>query len=128
MRRAIATAAALGAVLVASAGAGPASGAGCPDVVTWRATSYKSVATQGEVPLGRMLGKGRVRSTCRETNTTAGGARAGAASGVVLRRLYAVDGLRPQVAVATAGRRARLYVSRTPATAAELGVLRRLRG
>jgi hypothetical protein len=129
MRRAIATAAALGAVLVASAGAAPASdGAACPNVVTWRATAYKSVATRGEIPLGRLLGKGRLRSSCRETNSAAGGARTAAADIVLRRRLYAVDGLRPQLAVATTGGRPSLYVSRTPATAAELRVLRRLRG
>jgi len=129
MRRAIATAAALGAVLLAFPAAGPASDSRCPNVVTWHATSYKAVATRGDLPLGRMLGKGTLRSSCRTTNsTTTGGAR-GAAPGItVKRRLYAVDGLRPQVAVAAAGRRPALYVSRTPATAPELRVLRRLRG
>ena len=128
MRRAIATAAALGAVLLVFPASGPASGGGCPNVVTWRATTYKAVATRGDLPLGRILGKGTLRSSCRTTNsTTTGGAR-GAAPGItVKRRLYAVDGLRPQVAVATAGRRPSLYVSRTPATSSELHVLRRLR-
>jgi hypothetical protein len=128
MRRAIATAAALGAVLLVLPAAGPASGAGCPNVVIWHATSYKAVATRGDLPLGRVLGKGTLRSSCRTTNgATTGGAR-GAAPGVtVRRRLHAVDGLRPQVAVATAGRRPGLYVSRTPATSSELRVLRRLR-
>jgi hypothetical protein len=128
MRRAIVTAAASAAVLLGFAAAGPASGAGCPDVVTWRATSYKSVATRGDLPLGRMLGKGTLRSSCRTTNSTTGGGARGVAPGItVKRRLYAVDGLRPQVAVAIAGRRPSLYVARTPATSSELRVLRRLR-
>jgi hypothetical protein len=128
MRRAIATAAALGAVLLVLPAAGPASGGGCPNVVTWRATSYKAVATRGDIPLGRMLGKGTLRSSCRTTNGTATGGGRGAAPAITLkRRLYAVDGLRPQVAVAIAGRRPSLYVSRTPATSSELRLLRRLR-
>jgi hypothetical protein len=128
MRRVIVTAAALGAVLLVFPAAGPASGGGCPNVVMWRAMTYKAVATRGDLPLDRMLGKGTLRSSCRTTNsTTAGGARGAAPDVTVKRRLYAVEGLRPQVAVATAGRKPSLYVSRTPATASELRVLRRLR-
>jgi hypothetical protein len=128
MRRAIATAAVLGAVVLVLPAAGPASGGPCANVVTWHATSYKAVATRGDLPLGRMLGKGTVRSSCRTTNsTTAGGARGAAPGAAVKRRLYAVAGLRPQVAVAIAGRRPSLYVSRTRATSSELRVLRRLR-
>jgi hypothetical protein len=129
MRRATATAAALGAVLLLFPAAGPATGGRCPDVVAWRATSYKAVATHADLPLGRMLGKGTLRSSCRTTNGVTTGGERGAAPGItVKRRLYAVDGLRPRVAVATPGRRPALYVSRTPATASELRVLRRLRG
>jgi hypothetical protein len=97
--------------------------------VAWHATSYKAVATRGDLPLGRMLGRGTLRSSCRTTNGVTTGDARGAAPGItVRRRLYAVDGLRPQVAVATSGRRPGLYVSHTPATSSELRVLRRLRG
>jgi hypothetical protein len=131
MRRVIAIAAALGAVL--AAGAGPASGTACPDKVGWHATSYKGVVTHAHIPLGRRLGKGTIASSCRTTHTTTPGGgyavRPAREPDVVVKRVvYAVDGLRPQVAVAIAGPKPTLYVSSTPATSGELRVLRRLRG
>jgi hypothetical protein len=133
MRRLLVTAAALGAVLLVVPAAGaPAAGAPCATQVSWQGARYKAVATQARIPLGRRLGTGRL-IRCFTTNTGVGatGVRAAGPSGAVLRRtVYAVRGLRPQVAVALRGRdRASLYVSRTTrASAAELRVLARLRG
>ena len=131
MRRAMASVAAVGALLVLSAAAGAAGGAACPDRVSWHGTSYRSVTTHREIPLGRRLGKGTLTSTCRTTRTGGGYALAGGSSRAdetVQRVVHAVDGLRPSVAVAIAGRRPALFVSRTPATGDEVRVLRRLRG
>jgi hypothetical protein len=130
MRRAIATAAASGAVLVSAGGAG-ASSAACPDTLTWHSTRYTSVAVRAHVPVGRRLGKGTLASSCRTTQTGGGygvawPARAPGAA--VLRVVRAVDGVRPNVAITIAGTKPSLYVSRTPPTSAERRVLRRLRG
>jgi hypothetical protein len=123
MRRAIATAAALGAV-IAPAAVGPAAGAGCTATVAWHATRYKPVATHARLPLGRRLGTGMMLS-CSTTNPPPG---YGIPAAGVRRAVFAVDGLRPRVAVALRGAKPTLWVSRTRATPAELRVLARLRG
>ena len=134
MRRAIAIAA-LGIALAAVAG--PASGAVCPNRLTWHKTAYRSVATHASIPVGSRLGKGTVVNTCATTHTSTppapgggyGAAAANGEPGVPIKRVvYAVDGLRPQVAIVVKSRRPALYVSQTKATAAELAILRRLRG
>jgi hypothetical protein len=123
MRRAIATALALGAALAAVPDA-TAAAATCADRLSWHAASYRQQPTRGEIPLGPRLGKGTLISPCRATNPTP---RA-AAGGVIARRtVYEVDGVRPSVAVAITGRRAVLFVSRHAATAAEIRVLNRIR-
>ena len=132
MRRAIAIAVAL-AALAAMPASSP--GAVCPVPVrlVFHATPYKPVATRATVPLGRRLGTGTI-VTCRTTNVPPGYAAAAprARSGDPATRrpsVYAVPGLRPQVAVALRGRtRTSLYVSRATPTAAERAVLARLRG
>jgi hypothetical protein len=126
MRRALATAATLAAVL-APAAATPASGAGCVTTVAWHTTRYKPVATKLPVPLGRRLGTGAI-VTCRTTNTGGGGGYAARADATVRRSVYAVPGLRPTVAVALRAARPALYVSNAALTAAERKVLDRLRG
>jgi Family of unknown function (DUF6281) len=123
MRRAIATALVLGAGLAAVPGA-TAAGAACPSRLSWHAASYRQLAVRGEVPLGRRLGRATLTSTCRTTHTTP---RASVAGTAVRRVVYSVDGIRPSVAVAIAARRPLLFVSRRPATAAEIGVLNRIR-
>jgi hypothetical protein len=125
MRRALATTAALAAV-IAPAAATPASGAGCVTQVAWHTTRYKQVATKVRVPLGRRLGRGAI-ITCRTTNTGGGaGGYAAHASAVVRQSVYAVPGVRPQVAVAMRAARPGLFVSRATPTAAERAVLDRL--
>jgi hypothetical protein len=132
MRRAIAVAVALAALAAVPAGS---QGAVCsvPVRLVWDATTYKPVATRGTVPLGRRLGTGTL-VTCRVTNVPPGYAAAAGprARGYdVTRRLsvYAVSGIRPQVALALRGRtRTSLYVSPARPTAAERAVLARLRG
>jgi hypothetical protein len=127
MRRALVTAAAL-AALLAPAAATPASGAGCVTTVAWHTTRYKQVATQVRVPLGRRLGRGAI-ITCRTTNTGGGtGGYAVHAAAVVRQSVYAVPGVRPQVAVAMRAARPGLFVSKAAPTAAERRVLDRLRG
>jgi hypothetical protein len=127
MRRALVTAAAL-AALLAPAAVAPASGAGCATQVAWHTTRYKQVATKAAVPLGRRLGRGAIIS-CRTTNTGGGaGGYAARAAAVVRQSVYAVPGLRPQVAVAMRGARPALFVSTATPTAAERRVLDRLRG
>jgi hypothetical protein len=123
MRRAIATALALGAGLAAVPGA-TAAGGTCPDRLSWHAASYRQQPTRGDVPLGPRLGKGTLFNPCRTTNPTP---RAAAGGVVVRRSVYAVDGVRPSVAVAITGRRSVLFVSRHTATAAEVRVLNRIR-
>jgi hypothetical protein len=133
MRRVIAIAALGIALAVAS---GPASGAVCPTRLTWHKTAYKSTVTHAAIPIGARLGKGTVVNTCATTHTStpAPGGGYGAAAvdgepGVPIKRVvYAVDGLRPQVAIVVKSRRPALYVSQTKPTAAELAILRRLRG
>jgi hypothetical protein len=72
-------------------------------------------------------------SSCATTHTsTPGGGYSTAVAdgepGLPIRRVvYAVDGLRPQVAIAVRSRRTALYVSNTTPTAGELKILRRLR-
>ena len=131
MRRTIAIVAALG---VALAAAGSASGAVCPNRLTWHKTAYRSVVTHAAIPIGSRLGTGTVANTCATTHTPtpAPGAVPAAAAdrerGVPIKRVvYAVGGLRPQVAIVVKSRRPALYVSQTKPTAAELAILRRLR-
>jgi hypothetical protein len=117
MRRALATAAALAALLAAAA-ATPASGAVCPTQVAWHTARYKQVATKAPVALGRRLGTGAIVSSCHTLYP-----------GVPVRRsVYAVPGLRPQVALALRAAHPVLFVSNAVPTAAELRVLARLRG
>ena len=132
MRRTIAIVAALG---VALAAAGSASGAVCPNRLTWHKTAYRSVVTHAAIPIGSRLGTGTVANTCATTQTPTpapgggyGAAAVGGEPGVPITRVvFAVDGLRPQVAIVVKSRRPALYVSQTKPTAAELAILRRLR-
>ena len=124
MRRAIAIALVLGAALAAVPGA-TAAGTACPSRLSWHAASYRSQTTHGEVPLGQRLGRATLTSTCRTTHTTT--PRAAAAGPAVRRVVYAVDGVRPSVAIAIAGRHPVLFVSRHAATSGEVRVLERLR-
>lgn len=128
MRRAIATAALLAAVL-APAAPTPASGAGCVTQVAWNTTRYKRVATTAHVPLGRRLGTGAL-IRCFTTNPGGGGygARPAGGGAVIRRSVYAVPGLRPKLAVALRAAHPALYVSSATPTAAERRVLARLRG
>jgi hypothetical protein len=116
MRRALATTAAL-ASLLAAAPATTASGAVCPTQIAWRTARYKQVVTRAPVPLGRRVGLGAIVS-CRTLYR----------SEPARRSLYAVPGLRPQLAVALKSARPVLFVSNATPTAAELRVLARLRG
>ena len=133
MRRVIAIAA-LGIALATAAG--PASGAVCPTRLTWHKTAYRSVVTHAAIPIGSRLGKGTVAKSCATTHTPApapgGGYGAAAVDGEpgvpITRVVYAVDGLRPQVAIVVKSRRPALYVSQTKPSATELATLRRLRG
>jgi len=76
-----------------------------------------------------------VAKSCATTHTPApapgggyGAAEVDGEPGVPITRVvYAVDGLRPQVAIVVKSRRPALYVSQTKPTAAELAILRRLR-
>ena len=132
MQRTTAIVAALG---VALAAAGSASGAVCPNRLTWHKTAYRSVVTHAAIPIGSRLGKGTVAKSCATTHTPApapgggyGAAEVDGEPGVPITRVvYAVDGLRPQVAIVVKSRRPALYVSQTKPTAAELAILRRLR-
>jgi hypothetical protein len=126
MRRALVTAAALAAV-IAPAAATPASGAGCVTQVAWHTTRYTQVTTKVRVPLGPRLGRGAI-IPCRTTNTGGGGGYAARVSAVVRQSVYAVPGVRPQVAVAMRAARPGLFVSKATPTAAERSVLARLRG
>ena len=125
MRRALATAAAL-AALLAPVAAAPAAGAGCVKQVAWNTTRYKQVATRAHVPLGRRLGRGAI-IPCR-TTSPGGGYGGGLADAVVRQSVYAVPGLRPQVAIALRAAHPALFVSQATPTAAERTVLDRLRG
>jgi Family of unknown function (DUF6281) len=114
MRRAIATAAAAAALLPAGS-----AGAQCTPSVAWHTTRYKAVATRAHVPVDRRLGLGAIIG-CSITRGTAPGQ---------VRRVsvYAVRGVRPQVAIALRPSKPALYVSAVRATAAERRVLDRLR-
>jgi len=129
MRRAIAAAALTGAALVPVAVA-PASGAaGCVSRVAFHGTTYKAVATpsSAQIPLGRRLGTAAVLG-CATTNPAPPGYSA-APRATVRRPLFAIDGVRSQIAVAMRGASTtRMFVSTQQATAAEQRVLRRLRG
>jgi hypothetical protein len=131
MRRATAVALALAALAAVPAGS---QGAVCPGPsrLMWHAKAYKPVATRATVPLGRRLGTGTL-VTCRTTHAPPGYAAAvgprARADGTTRRlSVYAVPGIRPQVALALRGRtRASLYVSRATPTASERAALARLR-
>ena len=126
MRRAIATAVLIGAAAAAVAGA-PASGAaGCVSRVAWHGTIYKAAATTARIPLGRRLGTGAILG-CATTYPPPG--YAASVHATVRHSLFAVVGVRSQVAIAMRGSsRTRLFVSTAQATAAEKRILRHLRG
>src|SRR3954469_13800693 len=115
MRHAIATVAALAALAPAGSAA-----AQCNPSVAFHTTRYKPVATRARVPAGRRLGLGAL---------VGGSITHGAGRGVLRRvSVYAVRGVRPQVAIALRPSKPALYVSSVRATAAERRVLNRLRG
>jgi hypothetical protein len=126
MGRAVAVAVAL----VVLAAAPTASGSAvCSTHLTWHATSYRAVATARSIKAGSALGNGTLH-TCATTNLPPGyaGHSARVAADSLVRPVYAVPGVRSQVAVALKSRtRTTLYVSRATATAAERAVLARLR-
>lgn len=115
MRRAIATAATLAAVLApTAASAGPQ----CTPRLLWHTTRYKAVPTRASIPLDRRLGRG-VIVPCATTRLE---------PGVVHRiTIYAVRGVRPSVAIAVRPTKPALYVSNVQATAAERRALNRMR-
>src|SRR5262249_32562395 len=119
-----------GATLVAVV-ATPASGAaGCVSKVAWNGAMYKQVKTsaQADMKLGRRLGTAAILG-CSTTNTAPPGYSA--APRVTARHsIFAVTGLRSQVAIAMKGTSStRLFVSTTTkASATEQRVLNRLRG
>jgi hypothetical protein len=126
MWRAIAIAVALAALAAAPAASGSAV---CSTHLTWHATSYRAVAVTGHLTPGRRLGTGTLH-TCSTTNLPPGysarAARVGADA--LVRPLFAVPGVRAQVAIALKSRtKTTLYVSRATPTAAERAVLTRLR-
>ena len=127
MKRTIATLVVTGAALVAVIAA-PASGAaGCVPKVAWHSTLYKAVriGARTDVPLGRRLGTAAVLGCA----TTSPPGYSAASAATARHSIFAVDGLRTQVAIAMRGASStRLFVSTTPATAAEKRVLTRLRG
>jgi len=124
--------AALGVALAAASG--PASGAVCPNRLTWHKTAYRSAVTRAPIPIGDRLGKGTIVNTCATTHTATPGGGYGAAAvngepGARIRRVvYAVDGLRPQIAIVVKSRRPTLFISRTTPTAAERTLINRLLG
>src|SRR4051812_3924582 len=116
MRRALALAAALAVLLPAGS-----AGAQCASSLAWRTTRYKPVATRALVPLDRRLGTGVI--------IRCGYPRAAGPGQVVPRvSVYAVRGVRPQVALGLRPSKPVLYVSNARPTAAEQRVLDRLRG
>jgi hypothetical protein len=116
MRRALALAAAVAAFVPAGS-----AGAQCTSSLAWHTTRYKPVVTRARIPVDRRLGTGVI---IRCSVTRAAGARQ-----VVPRvSVYAVRGVRPQVALALRPSKPVLYVSNARATAAERRVLDRLRG
>jgi hypothetical protein len=126
MWRAIPVAVALVVLAVAPAASG---GAVCSTHLTWHAASYRAVSTAGSVKPGRALGNGTLH-TCSTTNLPPGyaGRSARVGADALVRPVFAVAGVRSQVAVALKSRtRTTLYVSRATPTAAERAVLSRLR-
>src|SRR3954470_23247302 len=127
MWRAIPVAVALVVLAVAPAASGSAA---CSTHLTWHAAAYRAVSTASSVKAGHALGNGTLH-TCSTTNLPPGyGARAArVGADALVRPVYAVPGVRAQVAGALKTRpRTTLYVSRATATAAERAVLARLRG
>ena len=113
MRRALALVAAV--AVLAPAGS---AGAQCSSGLAWHTTRYTPVVTRARVPIARRLGTGFI--------VRCGFPRA--AQVVPRVSVYAVRGVRPQVAIARRPSNPVLYVSTAPPTAAERRVLDRLRG
>jgi hypothetical protein len=118
MRRAIVMAAALAALAIAPAGTVGAQQ--CTQRLTYRTVRYKAVATRVHVPIERRLGRGALVGCSFTREASAGGVRRVS--------VYAVRGVRPQVAVALRPTRPALFLSTATPTAAERRVLDRLRG
>jgi hypothetical protein len=114
MRRALALAAAAAVLLPAGS-----AGAQCASSLAWHTTRYKPVVTRARIPVDRRLGTG-VFIRC-------GVPRAAGPGQVPRVSVYAVRGVRPQVALALRPSKPVLYVSNATATAAERRVLDRLR-
>ena len=124
MRRGMAVVLALAVLATAPA----ASGATCTASLTFRATRYARVATQGHVNAGRRLGAGSLAACPATTMPPGYGVAARGPDAARRMSVYAVAGVRPQVAVALrTAMRTSLYVSRATATAAERAVLAKLR-
>ena len=114
MRRAIATAVLLAAVL-----APPASAVSqCLPRIAWHGARYKLVVTSARAPLGPRLDGTGILVACSRTTS----------AGVVHRiTVYAVRGVRTRVAIAVRPGKPALYVSNVTPTAAERRILNRLR-
>jgi hypothetical protein len=121
MRRAIVMAAAVAAFGTAIDPAGSVGAQQCTQRLTYRTVRYKAVATRAHVPVGRRLGRGALVG-CTVTRDTA------AQGGVRRVSVYAVRGVRPEVAVALRPERPALFLSSTKPTEAERRVLDRMRG
>jgi hypothetical protein len=117
MRRALPLAAAVAVLALVPAGG---AGAQCTSSLAWHTTRYQPVATSAPVPLDRRLGTG-VLIRC--------GVPRAVGPGQVIPRVsvYAIRGVRPQVALALRPAKPVLYVSKATPTAAERRVLDRLR-
>jgi hypothetical protein len=122
MRRAIVMAAALAVIPIAPAAtAGSVGAQQCTQRLNYRTARYKAVATRAHVPVARRLGRGALIG-CTITRATA---REG---GVRRVSVYAVRGVRPEVAVALRPERPALFLSSATPTAAERRALDRIRG
>jgi hypothetical protein len=117
MRRALALAVAAAVLLPAGSAGAQCNTSG----LGWRTTRYKPVVTRARIPLDRRLGTG-VIIRCSVPRA------AGAARAIPRVSVYAIRGVRPQVALALRPSKPVLYVSNARATAAERRVLDRLRG
>lgn len=108
------------AAAVALLAPGGSAGAQCTQSLAWHTTRYKPVVTRAPLPLGRRLGTG-VIIRCGVPRAV------GPAQAVPRVSVYAICGVRPQVALALRPSKPVLYVSNARATAAERRVLDRLR-
>jgi hypothetical protein len=114
MRRAIATAVLLAAVL-----APPASAVSrCGPRIAWHGARYELVLTNGRAPLGPRLAGTAISISCSRTTTADTAHRV---------TVYAVRGVRTRVAIAVRPGKPALYVSDVTPTAAERRILARLR-